>query len=75
MTWGRRREAGFGHFAEMIFHLELEGLQHRDLCPDAVEPLDAVHPAILDRPLSLQLESKFDEEPGCGREVASDIDH
>jgi hypothetical protein len=34
-------------------------------------PHDAVHPAALDRPLSLQLESKFDEELGCGREVVN----
>ncbi len=51
--------------------MAVRGLQERDLCPDAVEPPDAVHPAALDRPLSLQLESKFDEEPGCGREVVN----
>jgi hypothetical protein len=42
---------------ERIFHL------------DAVERHDAVHPAALDRPLALQLESELDEELGCGREV------
>jgi hypothetical protein len=49
----------------------VRGLQDRDLCPDAVEPHDAVHPAALDRPLALQLESEFDEELGCGREVVN----
>ena len=44
---------------------------HRKLRPDAVEPHDAVHPAALDRPLALQLESELDEELGCGREVVN----
>jgi hypothetical protein len=30
-----------------------------------------VHPAALDRPLTLQLESEFDEELDCGREVVN----
>ncbi len=46
-------------------------LQHRDLCPDAFEPHDAVHPGALDWPFALQLESEFDEELGCGREVVN----
>jgi hypothetical protein len=38
---------------------------------DGVEAQDAVHPAALDRPLALQLESEFDEELGCGRKVVN----
>ncbi len=51
--------------------MAVRGLQHGDLRPDAVEPHDAVHPAALDRPLTLQLESEFDEELDCGREVVN----
>ena len=51
--------------------MAVRGLQHRNLCPDAVEPYPAVHPPALDRPLALQLESEFDKELGCGREVVN----
>src|SRR5262249_4227440 len=34
----------------------VRGLQDRGVCPDAVEPHDAVHPGALDRPLALPLE-------------------
>jgi hypothetical protein len=47
------------------------GLQEREIYPDAVEPHDTVHPAALDLPLALQLESEFDENLGCGREVVN----
>ena len=40
--------------------------------PDALEPDHAVHPTALDLPLSLQLESEFDEERRRGLEV---VDH
>ena len=49
----------------------VRGLQHGDLCPDAVESHDAVHPAALERPLALQLESELDEELDRGREVVN----
>ena len=68
--------AAFGRrgveFRQLESSVAVRGLQHRDLCPDAVEPHDAVHPAALDRPLAQQLESELDEELGCGREV---VDH
>ena len=51
--------------------MAVRGLQHRDLRPDAVEPHDAIHPAALDRPPALQLESELDEELGRGREVVN----
>jgi hypothetical protein len=35
--------------------MAIRGLQHRDLCPDAIEPHETVHPAALDRPFTLQL--------------------
>jgi hypothetical protein len=50
----------------------VRGLHHRVLHPDALEPDDAVHPTALDLPLSLQLESEFDEERRRGLEV---VDH
>jgi hypothetical protein len=37
----------------------VRGLQHRDICPNAFESHHAVHPAALDRRLSLQLESSL----------------
>ena len=49
----------------------VRGLQERDVCPDALESHDAVYPAALDRSFSLQLESKFDEELGCGCQVVN----
>jgi hypothetical protein len=58
-------------FRQLESSVAVRGLQDRDLCPDAVEPHDAVHPAALDRPLALQLESEFDEELSCGREVVN----
>jgi hypothetical protein len=64
---GRRRV----EFRQRESSVAVRGLQDRDLCPDAVKPHDAVHPAALDRPLALQLESEFDEELGCGREVVN----
>jgi hypothetical protein len=64
---GRRRV----EFRQLKSSVAVRGLQERDLRPDAVEPHDAVHPAALDRGPSLQLESKFDEELGCGREVVN----
>ena len=62
---------GVWSFVSSISPWPSGGLQDRDLCPDAVEPHDAVHPAALDRHLALQLESEFDEELGCGREVVN----
>ena len=50
----------------------VRGLHHRVLHPDALEPDHAVHPTALDLPLSLQLESEFDEERRRGLEV---VDH
>ena len=35
----------------------VRSLHHRSVRPDALEPHDAIHPAALDRPLALQLES------------------
>src|SRR5207245_2606990 len=64
---GRRRV----EFRQLESSMAVRGLQDRDLCPDAIEPHDAVHPAAFDRPLALQLESEFDEELGCGREVVN----
>jgi hypothetical protein len=64
---GRRRV----EFRQLESSVAVRGLQERDLCPDAIESHGAVHPAALDRPLSLQLESKFDEELGCGSEVVN----
>jgi hypothetical protein len=58
-------------FRQLESSVAIRGLQERDLCPDAVEPHDAVHPAALDPPASVQLESKFDEELGRGREVVN----
>ena len=65
--WARRRV----ELRQLESSVAVRGLQHRDLCPDAVEPHDAVHPAALYRPLALQLEAEFDEELGCGREVVN----
>ena len=62
---------GVWSFVSSISPWPSGGLQDRDLCPDAVEPHDTVHPAALDRRLTLQLESEFDEELGCGREVVN----
>jgi hypothetical protein len=45
------------------------GLQHRNVRTDAIESHNAIHPMALDRRLSLQFESKFDEELSCCREV------
>src|SRR5205807_10378309 len=61
---------GVWNFGQLESSVAVRGLQDRDLCPDPVEPHDAVHPAALDRPLALQLESEFDEL-GCGREVVN----
>jgi hypothetical protein len=47
----------------------VRALQERDLCPNAVERNDAVHPVALDRRLALKLASEFDEELSCGRDV------
>ena len=52
--------------------LAVRRLQHRDVRPYALEPHDAIHPAALDGPLALQLESELDEELDRGREV---VDH
>jgi hypothetical protein len=49
----------------------VRGLHHRVLHPDALEPDHAVHPTALDLPLSLQLESEFDEERRRGRQVVN----
>jgi hypothetical protein len=68
---GRRRV----EFRQLESSVAVRGLEHRQLCLDAVEPHDAVHRAALDRPLALQLESKFDEELGCGREVINHDAH
>lgn len=53
----------------------VRGLHDRDLCPDALKPHDAIHPAALDRPLALQLESELDEKLSRGREVVNDDAH
>jgi hypothetical protein len=50
----------------------VRSLHHRNLRPYALEPHDAIHPAALDGPLALQLESELDEELGRGREVVND---
>src|SRR5881227_3090082 len=47
----------------------VRGLHHRQLRLDALEPYHAVHPAALDLPLALQLESELDEERRRGRQV------
>jgi hypothetical protein len=49
----------------------VRSLHHRVLHPDALEPDHAVHPTALDLPLSLQLESEFDEERRRGRQVVN----
>jgi hypothetical protein len=49
----------------------VRSLQHRNLRPDALEPHDAVHPAALDGPLALELESELGEELSRGREVVN----
>jgi hypothetical protein len=46
-------------------------LQHRSVCPYALEPYDPVHPATFDRPLALQHESELDEELSRGCEVVN----
>lgn len=58
-------------FQQLKSSVAVYGLQHCDLRPDALESHDAVCPAAFDWPLALQLESKFDEELGCGREVVN----
>ena len=58
-------------FRQLESPVAVRGLQERDLCPDAFEPHDAVHPATLDWPFSLQFESKLDEELSCGPEVVN----
>ena len=47
------------------------GLQHRERRVDAVEPHDPVHPAALDLPVALRLESELDEELRRGLEVVN----
>jgi hypothetical protein len=49
----------------------VRSLHHRIVHPHALKPHDAVHPASLDRPLTLQLESELDEELSRGREVVN----
>ena len=66
-AWRRR----LVEFRQLKSPLAVRGLKHRDICPDAFEPYDAVHPAALDQTLSLQFESKLDEELDCGREVVN----
>src|SRR6266542_2157481 len=46
-------------------------LHERELRADALEPNDAIHPAALDRPLALQLESELDKERSHGREIVN----
>jgi hypothetical protein len=64
----RRRRV---EFCQLESSVAVRGLQHRDICSDAFEPHDAVHPAALNQTLSLQFESKLDEELDCGREVVN----
>ena len=48
---------------------------HRDVRPDSLEPIDAIHPAALNRCLAFQLESQLDEESRRGHEVVNHDAH
>src|ERR1700733_2285347 len=70
-TLGRRRV----EFRQFESSVAVRGLQHRDICPDAFESYNAIHPASLDPPLSLKLKAKFDEEfCGCREIINHDAD-
>lgn len=64
----RPRPTAYGISTARVVHGRPGSKTSRSL-PGRRRAHDAVHPATLDRPVSLQLESKFDEEPGCSREV------
>src|SRR5262252_7424900 len=81
-AWGVRRRVPVAALArgrvelrQLESSMAVRGLHDRDLCPDAVEPQDAIHPPALDRPLALQLESELDKELSRGREVINDDAH
>ena len=48
---------------------------HDRISSRALKLHDAIHPAALDRPLALQLESELDEKLSRGREVVNDDAH
>jgi len=50
----------------------VRGPHHRDVDPDAVEPVEAVHLTSLDRRLALQLHAELEEELLGGLEVVDD---
>src|SRR5512133_360590 len=53
----------------------VRGPHHRDVDPDVVERVDAVHPTSLDRRHALQLHTKFDKERDSSLEVVDDDAH
>jgi hypothetical protein len=68
LALGRRRV----ELRQLEPSVAVRGLDDGDLRPDALEPHHAVQPTALDRPLALQLESEFDEESRCCREVVAE---
>lgn len=65
---GRRRV----ELHQLDFSVTVRGPQHRELRLGSFQPDDAVNPAAFDLGRASRLQSQYDEELDCGREV---VDH
>jgi hypothetical protein len=62
-------------FRQLKAAVAIRGSHHRDVDSNAVERVDTVHQAPLDRRLALQLHTKFDKERNRSLKVIDDHAH